>query len=343
MKKKGNGKNIVIILIIMAIVLYFVMKDDFNDIVDRLLTADKWLILVGVLFMIGYWLLRSLALYIVVKRYKKNIKYSKMLHQILITQFFNGITPFATGGEPMQVYMLNKSGVKVAQATNIIVQEFIMYQMALVLMGLICLILNFAFNICDVNPVLFHLILIGFIINIAVGLLSLFISFSKRFSKFIVNLSLKIGIKLKLIKNVEKTTALWNEKVEEYNESGTMLKENKKLFFTCVLTNLAALLVFYMIPFFVFLSMGEYVGIMQVVVSSSFILLVGNFVPLPGGSGGIEGAFLEFFKVIIPFVDTREAILKSALIIWRVITYYFGIVIGGVALGFFKGDGKKCE
>ena len=128
MKKKGNGKNIVIILIIMAIVLYFVMKDDFNDIVDRLLTADKWLILVGVLFMIGYWLLRSLALYIVVKRYKKNIKYSKMLHQILITQFFNGITPFATGGEPMQVYMLNKSGVKVAQATNIIVQEFIMYQ-----------------------------------------------------------------------------------------------------------------------------------------------------------------------------------------------------------------------
>lgn len=325
----------------MAIVLYFIMKDDFQDIVDNLLSANKWLIMVGVILIIGYWLLRALALYIVVKKYKKDIKYSKMLHQILITQFFNGITPFATGGEPMQVYMLNKSGVKVAQATNIIVQEFIMYQAALVLVGLIALILNFAFDICNVNPVLFNLILIGFIINIGVGVISLFISFSKKFSTFLVNFCLKVGIKLRLIKNKEKTTEIWNEKVKEYNASGTMLKENKKLFFTCVFVNLLALIIFYLIPFFVFMSMGQNVGVMEVIVLSAFILLVGNFVPLPGGSGGIEGAFLEFFKTIIPFVDTREAILKSALIIWRVITYYFGIVIGGVALGFFKGDEKK--
>ena len=339
--KKKNTKSIIVILLIMAIVLYFVVKDDFQDIVDNLLSANKWLIMVGVILIIGYWLLRALALYIVVKRYKKDIKYSKMLHQILITQFFNGITPFATGGEPMQVYMLNKSGVKVAQATNIIVQEFIMYQAALVLIGLLALILNFAFGICNVNPVLFNLILIGFIINIGVGVISLFISFSKKFSTFLVNFCLKIGIKLRLIKDKEKTTKIWNEKVQEYNESGTMLKENKKLFFTCVFVNLLALTVFYLIPFFVFMSMGQNVGVMEVIVLSAFILLVGNFVPLPGGSGGIEGAFLEFFKTIIPFVDTREAILKSALIIWRVITYYFGIVIGGVALGFFKGDEKK--
>ncbi|MBR4672343.1 MAG: flippase-like domain-containing protein [Bacilli bacterium] len=338
---KKNTKSIIIILLIMAIVLYFIMKDDFQDIVDNLLSANKWLIMVGVILIIGYWLLRALALYIVVKKYKKDIKYSKMLHQILITQFFNGITPFATGGEPMQVYMLNKSGVKVAQATNIIVQEFIMYQAALVLVGLIALILNFAFDICNVNPVLFNLILIGFIINIGVGVISLFISFSKKFSTFLVNFCLKVGIKLRLIKDKEKTTEIWNEKVKEYNASGTMLKENKKLFFTCVFVNLLALIIFYLIPFFVFMSMGQNVGVMEVIVLSAFILLVGNFVPLPGGSGGIEGAFLEFFKTIIPFVDTREAILKSALIIWRVITYYFGIVIGGVALGFFKGDEKK--
>ena len=338
---KKNTKSIIIILLIMAIVLYFIMKDDFQDIVDNLLSANKWLIMVGVILIIGYWLLRALALYIVVKKYKKDIKYSKMLHQILITQFFNGITPFATGGEPMQVYMLNKSGVKVAQATNIIVQEFIMYQAALVLVGLIALILNFAFDICNVNPVLFNLILIGFIINIGVGVISLFISFSKKFSTFLVNFCLKVGIKLRLIKDKEKTTEIWNEKVKEYNASGTMLKENKKLFFTCVFVNLLALIIFYLIPFFVFMSMGQNVGVMEVIVLSAFILLVGNFVPLPGGCGGIEGAFLEFFKTIIPFVDTREAILKSALIIWRVITYYFGIVIGGVALGFFKGDEKK--
>ena len=335
---KNTKKNTIILLVICFVVMYFVVKDDFADILDNLILANKWLIMLSVILIIGYWLLRSLALFIVVKKYKKNIKYSKMLHQILITQFFNGITPFATGGEPMQVYMLKTSGIKVAQATNIIVQEFIMYQMALVIIGFICLILNFAFNICKVSPFLGNLIMLGFIVNITIGLICIFVSFSKRFSRFIVNLCLKIGIKLRLIKDVEKTTALWNEKVEEYNESGTMLKENKGLFFTCVLVNLSALFIFYLIPFFVFLSLGHHVGVMQVVVSSAFILLVGNFVPIPGGSGGIEFAFLEFFKNVLPFVDTRSAILKSALIIWRGITYFLGIIVGGVALGLFKGD-----
>ena len=338
---KNTKRNTIILLIICLIVLYFVVKDDFPNIVDNLLLANKWLILLSVLLIIGYWLLRSLALFIVVKKYKKNIRYSKMVHQILITQFFNGITPFATGGEPMQVYMLKKSGVKVAQATNIIVQEFIMYQIALVMMGVVCLILNFAFNICHVSPFLANLIFLGFVINIAIGLICIFVSFSKKFSKFIVKISLKIGTKLRLIKNVERTTELWNEKVEEYNESGTMLKENKKLFFTCVLINFAALFIFYLIPLFVFLSLGHSVGILEVLVSSAFILLVGNFVPIPGGSGGIEFAFLEFFNNSLPAMDEKSAVLKSALIIWRGITYFLGIIVGGVALGLFKGDENK--
>ena len=37
-----------------------------------------------------------------------------------------------------------------------------------------------------------------------------------------------------------------------------------------------------------------------------------------------------------------SSILSSALIVWRFITYYLGVIIGGFALGFFKGDGKKA-
>ncbi len=334
--KKNTIRNTLILLIIAAIVTYFVMKDDYQSIVDNLILANKWLILLCIIIVFLYWFLRALSLYIIVKRYKKRIRFKVIMLQTLITQFFNGVTPFATGGEPMQVYMLTKSGVKVANATNIIIQEFIMYQIALIFMGILALGLNFKFNVCSVSPVLGNLIVLGFIINIIIGLVLLFVSFSKKFSKFIVNICLKIGIKIKLIKDVEKTTESWNEKLEDYNESGTMLKNNKSLFFTCVLINFLSLLIFYLIPFFIFMSMGYNVGIIEVIVSSAFILIIGNFVPIPGGSGGIEFGFLEFFKVFLP-----QGPLKSALIIWRGITYYLGIIIGGVALGFFKGDEKK--
>ena len=163
-----------------------------------------------------------------------------------------------------------------------------------------------------------------------------YISFSKKFSKLIVKIILKVGIKFNFIKDIEKTTAMLNEKLEEYNDSGTMLKEDKALFITCVMLNVVALMLYYLIPYFVFLSLGYRIGLMQVFVSSSFVLLIGNFVPIPGGSGGIEYSFLLFFEDFL-----QPAPLKSALIIWRGVTYYLGILIGGISLGFFRGDEKK--
>ncbi len=333
---KNAKRNTIILLLIAVVVMYFILKDDFQSIVENLLLANKWLILFSLCLVCLYWLFRAISLYLIVKRYKKKIRFKVIFHQTLITQFFNGITPFATGGEPMQVYMLTKSGVKVANATNIIVQEFIMYQIALVLIGFLSLLLNFKFNLCSVTPVLGNMIILGFVINIIIGLFLIFVSFSKKFSNYVVKLALKLGVKFKIIKDIEKTTNSLNEKLEEYNESGTMLKKNKKLFFNCVMLNFAALVIFYLIPYFIFLSLGYDIGLMQVFVSSSFILLIGNFVPIPGGSVGIEGAYLLFFEKFLP-----SAALNASLIIWRGITYYFGIIVGGISLGFFKGDVKK--
>ena len=248
---KNAKRNTIILLLIAVVVMYFILKDDFQSIVENLLLANKWLILFSLCLVCLYWLFRAISLYLIVKRYKKKIRFKVIFHQTLITQFFNGITPFATGGEPMQVYMLTKSGVKVANATNIIVQEFIMYQIALVLIGFLSLLLNFKFNLCSVTPVLGNMIILGFVINIIIGLFLIFVSFSKKFSNYVVKLALKLGVKFKIIKDIEKTTNSLNEKLEEYNESGTMLKKNKKLFFNCVMLNFAALVIFYLIPYLI--------------------------------------------------------------------------------------------
>ena len=79
------------------------------------------------------------------------------------------------------------------------------------------------------------------------------------------------------------------------------------------------------------------ISIMEAITASAFVLLIGNFVPIPGGSGGIEWGFLQFFNEFI-----SPSGLSSALIIWRFITYYLGMIVGGIALGFFKGDEEKA-
>jgi uncharacterized membrane protein YbhN (UPF0104 family) len=64
-------------------------------------------------------------------------------------------------------------------------------------------------------------------------------------------------------------------------------------------------------------------------------MLIGAFVPIPGGSGGIEYAFVAFFGFYI-----TGSTLMAMLLIWRFITYYLSLLIGGLVIIFNRDGGK---
>lgn len=337
---KNIKKNGIILLLITIVVLFFVIKDDFSEIVATMSKANLWFIAIGILFTISYWFFKSLALHNIVREYREKIKVRQIFKQITITQFFNGITPFASGGQPMQVYMLNKSGIKLAHSTNIIVQDFILYQMALITHGVIAVLLNYQFHFLQNNPLLRDLTILGFIINTLVGLGLLFVSFSKKFNSFVVNKVIVLFSKLKIVKNKEKTIDNWKRRLKEFNESAVILRQNKLLIFKGYLFNMLGLLCYYLTPLFVIhaLGYGDLVTVTAVYVCCAYVSIIGSFVPIPGGSGGIEYGFLQFFGNFI-----TGSGLSAVLIVWRSITYYLAIIIGSITFNTFKGVEKECE
>ena len=337
---KNIKKNGIILLLITIVVLFFVIKDDFSEIVATMSKANLWFIAIGILFTISYWFFKSLALHNIVREYREKIKVRQIFKQITITQFFNGITPFASGGQPMQVYMLNKSGIKLAHSTNIIVQDFILYQMALITHGVIAVLLNYQFHFLQNNPLLRDLTILGFIINTLVGLGLLFVSFSKKFNSFVVNKVIVLFSKLKIVKNKEKTIDNWKRRLKEFNESAVILRQNKLLIFKGYLFNMLGLLCYYLTPLFVIyaLGYGDLVTVTAVYVCCAYVSIIGAFVPIPGGSGGIEYGFLQFFGNFI-----KGSGLSAVLIVWRSITYYLAIIIGSITFNTFKGVEKECE
>ena len=64
--------------------------------------------------------------------------------------------------------------------------NFILYQAALVLLGLIALFVNLSLNLFPNNPILSNLILIGFILNTAVMIGLLIICYARKFTAFMV-------------------------------------------------------------------------------------------------------------------------------------------------------------
>ena len=138
MKNKKYIINTSIIFIITIVVLYIALKDNFNKTLDIIFNANKVLIVLGIILLLMAYLLQSYGLYKIAKEYNKELKFKDIFKQIVIVQFFNGITPFSTGGQPMQVYMLNKSGLSIANSTITILQNSILFQVALVFCGIFC-------------------------------------------------------------------------------------------------------------------------------------------------------------------------------------------------------------
>ena len=332
---KSFKKNGIILSLLTIIILFLVLKDDFINITSLLKNANVWWILLAVLFQAGVFLFESLAFDQIIKSYQKNHSFKKTFELVLMTKFFNGITPFSTGGQPMQVYFLKQEGFRITKATNIIMQNFILYQLALVTMGLFAIISNHIFNYFEKVPLLRNLVTIGFIINTLVMIILFIISFSNKFNKTIINFGLKIGTKLKIIKDPDRQKEKWMERCNDFHEGATYIKDHQWLCFKGYIYNILELVCLYITPYFIFRALDTDIilNIVPTIVASSYVLIIGSFVPIPGASGGIEFGFLRFFDHF-----ATGSLLSATLLIWRAITYYLPMIIGAITLNIRKGN-----
>ena len=115
---KHRLRNSIIILLVTGIMLYLLLKDNFNSIMEVIVTVNPIWILFAVVIYLIYFLTDTIPFYIYSRNYNDKIRFPFMLYLNSITKFFNGITPLATGGQPMQVYELRKKGTSTANSTN---------------------------------------------------------------------------------------------------------------------------------------------------------------------------------------------------------------------------------
>lgn len=328
-KEHKSILNIIILIIITIVVLYCSLKDDFNNIVDKIVNVNVGYFLIAILMIIIYWGLRSYALYVITKKMDNNNKYRNSFQLTLRTQFFNAVTPFATGGQPYQVYYLTQQGLSISKSTNVIIQNFIVYQIALVFLGILAVFYNFCFDLFPKSDLLQKLVMLGFIANTLVIIVLFVVSFTKKLNKKLINFGIKFLTKLRLVKDKEKKLQEWDNYINRFHEGAKILLANKWDFIKTILCNIFALCCLYAIPVFLLYSMGDLNSFNPIVaiVTSAYVMLIGSFVPIPGASGGLEYGFLAFYGNFI-----GGSTLKAIMLLWRFITYYLGLIIGSIAL-----------
>ena len=86
-------------------------------------------------------------------------------------------------------------------------------------------------------------------------------------------------------------------------------------------------------PLTILYSTGDYTSFnaFLAIITSAYVMLIGSFVPIPGGTGGLEYGFFAFYGNFL-----SGSRLTAIMLVWRTLTYYLGMIIGAIAVNIKK-------
>jgi len=327
--------SIFTIIVPIAILIYFLSsQNNLQNIITAVKYARlKWLIC-ATLAMLLYWILESISLHIVSSKINKKLKFVNVFKTSMVGQLFNCITPFSTGGQPMQAYCMVKYGVPLGQASSILLTKFIVYQIVLTIYSLIALIFKFSFFANKISK-FSYLVLIGFTVNLSVIIVLVGVSFFPQITKNICVMFIHTFSKFRIIKKPLEMIENIETEITNFSQSINFLKKNILAIIQSAFIVFLQLTAFFIVPYFIILALKiSNVDVFTIISAGAFVLMITSFVPLPGGSGGAEAGFYLFFGIFFP----KSGVIAIAILMWRVFTFYMPIIAGIIFsnIGDFK-------
>ena len=332
-KKFRSIFNFILLFVITALVLYFSLKDDYEIIIYQILHINVIWLVIAFLLVIAYWFFRAITVKNLANRFHSDYTLGNAMRLVVETNFFHAITPFSSGGQPYEIYSLKKSSLRVTDATNISIQNFIVYQIALVLLGIISLIVNHFYHLFSSSVGLQKLVALGFFMNTFVIVILFIVTFGRKLNRKIIDGSIHLLYRMKIIKNEERILQKSDSYLSEFHMGAKLLLKDKRNFIFLVGLQFISLCCFYLVPLCLLYGTGNYVAFTPIesIVTSAYVMLIGSFVPIPGGTGGLEYGFIAFYGNFLV-----GSSLKAIMLVWRFITYYFGMIVGVVVLNIRK-------
>ncbi len=337
--KKKFIINFFIILIVLILVLYFSLKDNYKEIINYISNINLFWLIISIAILLLHRVIVGLCSYKVVLINDAKVNFWKMVQINFIIPFFHGITPFSGGGQPMEIYYLHNEDISKTKSTNIVLQNFILYQVALIGVSLIAVVFNQIFGLFPKDDFMRRLVILGFLINFLVLLISLVAGFYKKLTSYIVKKIITFLNKIKIVKDVDGTLNKFNDYIDNFYNNTNLLKKNKKQVCYVILLHMISLILLYSIPYTIILGMGlKDINYIYILIATTYVMIIGSFVPIPGGTGGIEYGFMYFCGLII-----SGSVLTAVMLMWRFITYYLAMIIGAIFLMMYRKKVKKCE
>lgn len=294
-------------------------------IIESLRTANlKW-VLPGLLAMVFYWTSEAINIRrgLVLSGAKPG--FANCFRYAVTGFFFSSITPSATGGQPAQLYAMNRDDIHISFGAFSLLAGAMSFQMSSVLLGICGAVYVRQSGAIQNSSGLLLLFLIGFALNGIALTLLLCVMFSESFCNFaeVVLTALADRFCRKC-----KPDAKISKAFEEYRKTSALLRNNLGIFAKMLGTSLLQLLFYNSIPFFCARALGLSSAVwLPCIFIQSMLFVSVSALPMPGASGVTEGGFAALFGFLFGGND-----LATLLILSRTVSFIAPLIISGVML-----------
>ena len=177
-----------------------IQVDGIDNIINLLYQVDYRWVLAGVVCLLIHWACEAINLHIPLKKMYPNQNIKNSIKVSMIGLLFNNITPFASGGQPMQAYELTKTGKRVSDSLSAMAIKFIITQIALVVTTIVVIFFEFDFFKNLMQNYLWVAI-VGFLINILAIVIVILVGIKKSIISSITTPIIKFLGKIHILKH----------------------------------------------------------------------------------------------------------------------------------------------
>lgn len=236
--------------------------------------------------------------------------------------FYSGITPSATGGQPMQLYYMKKDGNRLADSSVVLMVVALIYKFVLVIFGIGMLLFWY-------RPLKFYLqnyfwvYLLGLALNIILVVVLSGVMVVPDIMKKILLWAETLLEKIKVLKASSKGEKRSYEFVDNYQSAVSFLKGNKqKILVVIGMTFLQRCSVFFL-TYIIYCGFGlKGADVVTVMLLQASVYIAVDMLPVPGAQGITEMMYQKVFQMIFPAVY-----LMPSLYVTRGINFYFLLIL----------------
>lgn len=316
-------------LVIMLLTFYVVFKDQdlpaiFGAAAGMPFSYVAASMLLGLFFasaegIMIWYLLRSMG---------RACRFCRCILYSFVGFFYSGITPSATGGQPMQLYYMNRDGCKASDATVILMTMALAYKLVLVIIGTVILLVWYR-PLKGFMGEYMLLYFAGIVLNLAVVLLIAWVMLFPGVLVRTAGLFERLLIRLHIWRNNPRRQEKVQGFARSYGHAVSFLSGHRDRLAVVFVITLLQRCSMFCLTYMVYRGLGlAGVGAFRIMALQAAVYIAVDMLPIPGAQGITELVYRKVFQGIF----TGGCLLPSMLVS-RGMNFYVPLIICGIAAG----------